>query len=316
MPVITEVILPIMFVVFLGYLMRRFGKVDEHVLSRIQLYVMGPALIFMSMAGSDAAMSLLLKVMLHVTVLSFLLLGLAQLSGFLFRKDRTGRNAMSIASLFSNSGFYGIPVCMLAFGEQGVIYAALYVVCSSTIQSTVGIYLASAGKKSSGQALATVFRVPLIYAIVFGKALSHFNMLPPEPFMKMINLMGRSAIPLGLMLLGMQLEKIISGRSGTKVSAAAGMAGITGDKDLVPGITSGLLKVIGGFVLGLVLIQFIEFEPLLRKVIIIQSAMPTAVNAVVFATEFDCRPKLVTIAILTSTLLSILSISLILGWLG
>ena len=70
MPVVSEVILPILFVVFLGYLLRRLGRLDEHVLSRAQLYVLGPALIFMTMAGSQAAMSLVLKVLLH------------QLSGF------------------------------------------------------------------------------------------------------------------------------------------------------------------------------------------------------------------------------------------
>jgi predicted permease len=307
MAVITEVILPVLFVVLLGYLLRRFGKLDEHVLSRTQLYVLGPALIFMTMAGSEAEMGLLLKVMLHVALLSALLLVTAQLAGKLFKSDRIERNAMSISAVFSNSGFYGIPVCMLAFGDEGMIFAAVYVVCSSMIQSTVGIYLASAGNRSHSEAFLTIFKVPLIYAIIFGKLLSHFSLLPPEPFMKMINLLGRSAIPLGLILLGMQLQRIISERKDRK----------EGEKSyIVHGMTAGWIKIIGGLVFGLLLLRFIPFDGILRDVIIVQSAMPTAVNAVVYATEFDCRPKLVTIAIMTATLTSILSISLILHWLG
>ncbi len=312
MPVLTEVILPIGFVVFLGYLLRRLGKLDEHVLSRAQLYVLGPALIFMTMAGSEAAMSLVLKVMLHVFLLSVLLFGAAQLFGVIAKSDRLERNAMSITAVFTNSGFYGIPVCMLAFGEQGVVYAAIYVVCSATIQATAGVYIASAGRKRPSEALATVFRVPLIYSIVIARLMSHFRVLPPEPFMKMINLLGRSAIPLGLLLLGMQLEKIISGRIDRKKASRS----IEEKKDLLGGMGAGLIKIAGGFLFGVLLLRFFDFDPLLRNVIIVQSAMPTAVNAVVYATEFECRPKLVTVGILTATLLSVISISLILNWLG
>ena len=312
MPVVTEVILPILFVVFLGYLLRRLGKLDEHVFSRAQLYVLGPALVFMTMAGSHAALSLVMKVLLHVFLLSLLLFISAQLIGYFFKSDRLEKNAMSITAMFTNSGFYGIPVCMLAFGEEGVIYASIYVVCSAAIQATAGVYIASAGSRSPRQALATVFKVPLIHAIVAARILAHFDLLPPEPFMKMINLLGRSAIPLGLLLLGMQLEKIISARSRSGGRAE----NIEERRDIIGGVSAGLLKIAGGFIFGILILQFLDFEPVLRNVIIVQSAMPTAVNAVVYATEFECRPKLVTTGILTATLISVVSITLILNWLN
>ncbi len=210
MAVLTQVTLPILFVVFLGYLLRKIGRVEESVLSRIQLYVLSPALIFMTMAGSNAMMSLLGKIFLHVVILSVLLYLSAQLLGRMMRGDALERNAMSLAAVFTNSGFYGIPVCMLAFGEEGLGYAAMYVICSSMIQSTAGIYIASEGSRKPLEALAMIFKVPLIYAIVLGKLLSQFDMLPPAPFMEMINMLGRAAVPLGLLLLGMQLERIIS----------------------------------------------------------------------------------------------------------
>jgi len=48
---------------------------------------------------------------------------------------------------------------------------------------------------------------------------------------------------------------------------------------------------------------------------LVQAAMPTAVNAVVYATEFECRPRLVAIGILSSTLISVGSITMILSFL-
>ena len=116
---------------------------------------------------------------------------------------------MSLAAVFMNSGFYGIPVCMLAFGDIGFVYATAYVVASATLQSTLGIFIASAGQRRVSEALLTVVRVPLIWAIVVARLAAHFDAMPPEPFMKMINLLGQSAIPLGLLLLGMQLEGVV-----------------------------------------------------------------------------------------------------------
>jgi predicted permease len=329
MAVITTVILPVFFVVILGSLARKYGKLDERVLSRVQLYILNPSLIFMAMAGASADNGLIMKVLLHVTLLSILLYIAAQIFGALRKADSIERNAISMSALFTNSGFYGIPVCMLAFGEQGVVYASIYVVCSSTIQATAGVYIASAGNKKPLEALATVFKVPLVYAIIFGRLLSQTNMLPPEPFMKMIRLLGQAAIPLGLLLLGMQLQKIISERISERKDAKASASGVEKKIDKVDaqvaeratstvlnGVAAGMLKIVGGFVFGLILLRFFEFDPILRNVILVESAMPTAVNAVVYATEFDCRPRLVTIAILTSTLVSIVSISLILNYIG
>jgi len=345
MSVLTQVTLPILFVVFLGYLLRRIGRVEESVLSRIQLYVLSPALIFMTMAGSNAMMSLLGKIFLHVLILSVLLYLSAQLLGRMMRGDALERNAMSLAAVFTNSGFYGIPVCMLAFGEEGLAYAAMYVICSSLIQSTAGIYIASEGSRKPLEALAMIFKVPLIYAIVLGKLLAQFDMLPPAPFMEMINMLGRAAVPLGLLLLGMQLERIISdwrlkgiangtahgcdpggatgGRGSDEAQGAAAEPsscdiafGRSGKSYVLEGTTAGMLKIVGGFVFAMIILRFIEFEPVLRKVIILESSMPTAVNAVVYATEFECRPKLVTIAIMTATLASVASVALLLAWLG
>lgn len=311
--VITDVILPIVFIVLLGFLLRRFGGKYEHAFSKTQLYILGPALLFSVMARNDTGYGLILQLLIYVIILSAGLLLLTQVVGKLAGGGRVERNAMSLAGVFTNSGFYGIPVCMLAFGDEGLKWAALYIVASSTVQSTLGIFLASAGKQKATAALATVFKVPLIWALIAGRVLADVNLLPPEPFMEMIDLLGRSAIPLGLLLLGMQLERIITGDD--KETECAEPAPVSSRRLVGLGITSGVIKIFGGLGIALVLLRFFDVDPVLRNVILVQSAMPTAVNAVVYATEFDCRPRIVTIGILSSTLISIGSITMILSFL-
>ena len=336
--VITEVILPIFSIIILGFLLRRFGGVEPKPFSRTQLYILSPALVFSAMARADGMTFTVLKIFVYIALLSGVILGAAQGIAHLMRGTREDRQAMSLAAVFMNSGFYGIPVCMLAFGDIGFVYATAYVVASATLQSTLGIFIASAGRRRAPEALLTVVKVPLIWAIVAARLLAHFDALPSEPFMKMINLLGQSAIPLGLLLLGMQLEGVVRDIMGRRAARAAdggitvrggapGRAGADsaaaqaeacpepGMSYVKGGLIAAALRIVGGFFVALVVIRLFDFEPTLRKVIIVESSMPTAVNAVVYATEFRCRPKLVAVGILAATLGSMATITLILEYL-
>jgi predicted permease len=338
--VLTNVILPIFLIVFLGLLLRKYGKVDLKTFARAQLYVLSPALGFMSLAKPSADTGLILRVLLFILALEAILFAIAFGIGYATKRDRAERQAMAMGSILMNTGFYGIPVCMLAFGEIGLVYATIYMVASSITQSTIGIFIASAGRQSAKQAFGDIFKVPLIWSIVAARLLVHFHALPSPPFMKMIDMLGEAAIPSGLLLLGMQLERIwlesaawrsslTSGRvvdftigeehekapaGGTCEPGPTGMVELK--RDLSGGVISAAIRLICGLGVAYGLIQFFHFTANMNQVIIVESSMPTAVNAVVFATEYNCRPRLVAVSILVSTIASIASVMLIVHYLG
>ncbi len=330
--VLTNVILPVFFIIFLGFLLRKYGKVDLRAFSRAQLYLLSPALVFMSLASAEAETGLILRVLLFIVCMQAVILGVSLGAGFVSRRDRAERQAIAISSVFVNSGFYGIPVCMLAFGQWGLVYGTIYMVASSITQSTTGVFLASAGRQGARQAFASIFKVPLIYAIVAARILVHFNALPPEPFMKMITMLGQAAIPLGLILLGMQLERIVLEWSiwrngaaaaldleeeGARAAACApGDTAATVGRDVKDGAAAAALRIAGGFAVSYGLVHLFDFGPNMNQVLILQSSMPTAVNMVVYATEWNCRPRIVAVAILASTLASMASIPIILRVIG
>lgn len=357
--VVAEVILPVFFVVFLGFLLKRFSEIDERVFSRVQLYILSPALVFMAMTRAEAGTILVLKVLLFVSVMAVIILAAAQLMSVVTGRSREERFAISMAAVLMNAGFYGIPVCMLAFGEKGLIYASIFVVASATVQATLGVYLANAGSREIKDAVLTILKVPLIHAIVLARILVHFNALPPEPLLKMVDMLGNAAIPLGLLLLGMQLVKIIysgryfpapsmaarapvtdggdvsgfgeveQGEGRVESSAQEEIEGISdersgkgarsfgdsgGRSEILSGMAAGAARIGLGFLVAILLLRFFDFKPGLEKVIIVESSMPTAVNAVVYATEFNSKPKLVAMAILFSTLISIVTVYLVITY--
>jgi len=336
--VIVDIILPVFIIIFLGYLLSRYGRVSTTAFSRTQLYILSPALVFIATGRAEVSTALIFRVFIFIAIIEAFLFVVSQAIGFGTRRGRPVRHAMSLTSMFMNSGFYGIPVCMLAFGEKGFVYAVTFVVASSVLQTSVGIYLAASGCSRSVDALRSVLKVPVLYAIVVARVVAHYDLYPPESYMKVIDMLGQSAIPLGLLLLGMQLERIVSammaGRGGV-VAEGQGVpvdevqgegqpqAGITGEmkreesrEDLIFGSISAVLRLGGGLALALLVLSFLDFNPILKKVLIVEASMPTAVNTVVYATEFRCRPALTAIAVLVSTLLSIVSIPLILRFLG
>lgn len=317
--------------------------------SRAQLYLLSPALVFTSLARAETQTSLILEVLVFILCMQSVILAMSLAVGFAARRDRAGRQAIAISSVFVNSGFYGIPVCMLAFGQWGLVYGTIYMVASSITQSTIGIFLASAGRQSSREAAASIFKVPLVYSIVAARLLVRFHALPGEPYMKMLNLLAQAAIPLGLLLLGMQLERIVlewlHGRAaealllGTlanidskpaeaedteRSSAIEGTSALcqmeetasTLWRDLRDGIAAAAFRIIGGFVVSFALVQVFDFGASMNQVLVLQSSMPTAVNMVVYATEWDCKPRIVSAAILASTLASAVSLPFVLKVLG
>jgi predicted permease len=336
--VLTNVILPVFFIIFLGFLLRKLGKVDLKTFSRAQLYVLSPALAFMSLAKPEADTALILQVLAFILCLEAILLGVTIGAGLIMKRDRAERQAMTLASILMNTGFYGIPVCVLAFGDWGLVYATIYMVASSITQSTLGIFLASAGRGKATKALVDIFKVPLIWSIVAARLLVRIDALPPQPFMKMIDMLGASAIPVGLLLLGMQLESIwlesaawrasLAGRRvdfsiGENHEAAAGGMCESGPggaielrRDIGGGLAAAAIRIVGGLAVAYGIIQIFHFNANMNQVLIVESSMPTAVNAIVFATEYNCRPRLVAVGILASTLASIVSITLILRYLG
>ena len=337
--VLTNVILPVFFIIFLGFLLRKYGRVDLKTFSRAQLYILSPALAFMSLAKPEVDTALILQVLVFVLCLEAVLLGVTLGVGYMTKRDRAERQAMTLASILMNTGFYGIPVCVLAFGDWGLVYATIYMVASSITQSTLGIFLASAGRGSAREALANVFKVPLIWSIVAARLLVYLHAIPPAPFMKMIDMLGASAIPLGLILLGMQLESIWLESAAWRASLAGRTAGFSigenGEgappkgtcepgpggvaelkRDINGGLVSAAIRIVGGLVVSYGIIQLFHFNANMNQVLVLESSMPTAVNAIVFATEYDCRPRLVAVAILASTLASVASITLILRYLG
>jgi len=213
-----------------------------------------------------------------------------------------GKKSMSafvLSTSLVNTGNYGLPVNLLAFGQNGLELAVVYFVVSSVLSYTLGVFIASQGTQSLKESLRSVMRLPHIYAVFAAFAVRLLGVAVPEPVLQPLNLMGQATIPAMLVVLGMEL-------------AQPALKPNSVDWPLVS--LSSALKLLFPIIPVILLSTLIGFGGLGRNVTLVQACMPTAVLAVIFTVKFKGDSQFVTKVIILSTLVSIVTLTLLLSF--
>jgi predicted permease len=213
------------------------------------------------------------------------------------RLDRVMTSAFIVVVMFANGGNYGLPLTLFAFGQEGLERATVYFVVSVVLTYTLGIFLASSGRRKAGEALLSVLRIPTIYASAAAVVVILTGITPPSALMRPIKLLGDSAIPIMILVLGMQLERAVRPASLRLVGYAVG------------------LRLIVSALLGLSLAQVLGLGVAARQAGVLQAAMPVAVVTTILAVEFEVEPAFVTSVVFLSTTLSPLTLTPLIAFL-
>jgi predicted permease len=267
--------------------------IDGRSLGRLLFYLATPSLVFRSLYTTQVDLATMRQVAIVAAAVSIL----AGLAGWLISFDQPRRERMAIVltSAISNNGNMGIPISLFAFGEIGLALGTLYYVVSSFLNNTIGVAVASAGRAPLAQALRNCLQVPVLYAALVGLLLNQWGSELPVPIFRAVDLMADAAVPGMLALLGIQLRA---------APLFQGKAVIW---------RSSLVRLVAAPLLAVVLCIWLAVGGVERDVIVLQAAMPTAVMSAVLATEYDTAPQLVAAVIFMTTLLSMGTLSVVLG---
>ncbi len=288
--VLMDVLLPIFLIFGIGYLLGKKKNPDPHPIAQVSIYILLPSLVFASFLEKDILNSLAVTGV-FIFIFTSILYGISVLACRLLKFDRGLESAFLLSVLFTNSGNYGVPFCTFAFGEEGMVNALAYMMYGSVTMYTLAVYIASRGTSSMKESLKNVFRIPLIYAVVIASVFSYFVIDVPSFVVKPIALLGSAAIPVTMILLGIQLSRT------------------TIQKEYKPLLLSIVFRLVLSPFLAILITSFMGVHGLLRSVLILESSMPTAINSTLIAIEFDARPGYVSTTVLISTILSIFSLT-------
>jgi predicted permease len=280
-------IVPIFIAIGLGYTLERRLKIEIKSVSRTIFYALSPCLVFSSLVKSTVSGEEFWRIasfeMLITLIVALVAWGVARA----LHSDRAMESAFLLTILFVNSGNYGLSVNQLAFGDEALARAVIYFVVSSLLVNTTGVYLASRGQARAGDALINVFKVPIVYAVFLAVFVKLINLnVTGSPVFKAVEIVGQGAVPLMLLLLGMQLAR-------TSPAQRVKMAGL-----------AAFIRLVVAPAIAFALANLLSLTGPTLQACVVESSMPTAVTTTVLAIEFDARPEFVTSVVFLSTLIS------------
>jgi predicted permease len=188
-------------------------------------------------------------------------------------------------------------VVLFAFGKEALAFASVYFVTSAVLIYSAGILVAASGRGSVGMAVGRLFRVPAVYAVIAAIVVLATGAAVPVAIMRPVKLLSDAAIPVMLLVLGMQLERAGAPKNPWAVAAAVVLSLV-----VAPIIAFGLTAALG-------------LEGAARQAAIIEASMPAAVITTVLALEFDLDAGFATNVVFFTTLLSPLTLVLLIAYL-
>ncbi|MFK3959909.1 AEC family transporter [Guptibacillus hwajinpoensis] len=294
MTVFIQVVLPVLLVFGAGYLLQKLAKLDLKSVSTVALYIMLPCLVFKTFYNADLngeyVMMLVFSALLLVSILVINKV-VAKVKGY----DASMESGLILSTAFMNSGNYGAPIILFAFGEAGFVYSVSFLVLQAIIMNFFGVYYAARGKSGLRMAIVSVLKMPPTYAVIVALIMNLGSIKMPGNLMSSVDLLANASIPMVMVVLGMQLAGIsIKNMDWSKASYAS------------------VVRLIASPAIAFVLTLFLPMSDLMASVLIVSAAMPSAATTTIYAVQFDSKPELVSSITLMTTLLSVITIPLLL----
>ncbi len=286
---IATIITPVLITALIGFLWARSGaKFDTSMITSVVMTVGTPCLVIDTFlrVRPDAGVfveTLMAGICLYIgfATVGLVTLRLAKLS----YRDYLG------AMLFPNMGNMGLPLCLFAFGDAGLALAIVLFALSAIGNFTIGTSIAAG--RVDPKLLA---RSPIIYAVLVALVIVITGFEAPQWAANTFRLLGGLTIPLMLMALGVSLSRLKA-------------------KSLLKSGLLSLVRMVGGFLVGLAVSELFGLEGAARGVVVLQASMPTAVFNYLFAERYGRAAPEVAGMVLISTLLSFATLPLLLWYL-
>jgi malonate transporter len=205
-------------------------------------------------------------------------------------------------AVIGNTGFLGVPMLILLMGENAIGPVMLVLAVDLVIFSSLIVILMSIA--NDGRFALSIFKTigigllknPMIVSISLGFAWSAAGIPLPTPLNSFVTLLGAAATPGALFAIGASLAS----KSTEKIEVALWL--------------SFCKLVLHPLFVAIAAIWVFPIDSYSAGVIIAASALPVAGNVYMLAQHYGVAPQRVSAAILVSTALSIITVSLVIGW--
>ncbi|MBE6752930.1 MAG: AEC family transporter [Ruminococcaceae bacterium] len=269
--------------------------------TNILLWAVTPCLLINSFTRRfERSLAISLGVFAAAAALSMTLIALVMLF-LLRRKNADDRRVMTFATTFSNCGFMGLPLAEALYGEEGVMYASIFVAVFNLVQWTLG-YCIMSGK---GAPIKRVLINPGIIGLVLGLPIFIFSLNLPDVLHSTISAVAGVNTPLAMIVIGAHLAcgDIVGAIKDKRVLTVCAMRLL-----VMPLAFMGILALFGTH--GIFSIWWMPAK-LAASVLLIELAAPCGATTVLIGSLCGRDTELAGQCVALSTLLSVATLPVI-----
>ena len=283
-----EVLFPVFFVVGIGYYLGKNNpKIDTSFITNFAANIGTPAMIIYAVTSTGITFNIFKDYFWYylIAITCFAAIGIPTLF-FLKTKDIIRELPPLI---LPNTGNMGVPICLFAYGSEGLGVSASITSLIILFHFTLGVFLAD--RKFN---FNLILKSPPFYAIIISVFILYFRIETPVFIENTTFLLMYATIFLILMSLGIALTRF-------KVFS------------FKKALISSFARVIVGPIVGLLIIKYFNLSGFAAGVLLIQSSMPSAVLNYLIASIYS--PKIivdsVASTIVVSTLMSFITVPVV-----
>ncbi|MFY9210073.1 MAG: AEC family transporter [Aestuariivita sp.] len=228
--------------------------------------------------------------------------GIATFVAFLRKLDVATAAIEAQCAAIGNTGFLGIPMLAVIFGEAAIGPVMLVLAVDLIVFSSLIVILITGSRdgRMSLSILRTVslglLKNPMIVAISLGLLWSAFSIPIPDPMNEFLLILGAAATPGALFAIGASLAS----KSAERFQVALWL--------------SFCKLAIHPVCVAIGVLYIFPIDPFSAAVVISAAALPVAGNVFILALHYNAAPQRASAAIFISTVLSILTVSLTIAW--
>jgi malate permease and related proteins len=291
MIVLISALAPVILIIIIGYIANYQLKIEPKTLSILTISVLTPALITDSLSHSQVSLHSAKSLIIGFLITSLLLYGLVLLIGTCLTFDAHFQKTLVATTLFSNNGNLGLPFLTFALGEQALERGLIYMIIATAVMAIFGPALLKG--EGLNQGLKLTLKMPLLWATLMGIFFKITAFSLPFNLENGIKLLGEAAIPTALLLLGIQLARGHHSWGKSEILACT-------------------LRLLISPMVSILVANWLQLKGVDFQVLVLQGAMPTAVNTYVWVNEFGGDAALTARIIIVSTLISFITLPLFL----
>ena len=208
---VIEITAPFFALIFLGTILKSIKFLDEQktiFLSRFAFYILMPTMLFSNISKTYSTDSFDFKFLFCYETATIILILITVLSGKIFNKNLSKSTIMGLNISYPNYGYIGIPMSLVAFGNEAALPLAFILLVDTIVLLTCSsFFIAISEKKTSVidliyKLVRRIISQPLLVAVCFGMFFSQLKINIVSPVEVFIETVAGAAAPVALIALG------------------------------------------------------------------------------------------------------------------